>query len=139
MKIGMITDSLGALSFEELLDAAAELGIEQLEFAGGNWSPAPHLQLDRLLDSAPARREFMARLESRGIAISALNCSGNPPHPGEIGKRHRDVTRKTIALAGLLGVERVVMMSGCPGGPGDANANWVTTSWPPETQTVLKY
>jgi sugar phosphate isomerase/epimerase len=31
------------------------------------------------------------------------------------------------------------MMSGCPGGPGDANANWVTTSWPPETQMILKY
>src|SRR5580658_6839195 len=108
MKIGMITDSLGALSFDEMLDAAAELGIEQLEFAGGNWSSAPHLQLDRLLDSAPARREFKARLENHGIAISALNCSGNPLHPGEIGKRHRDVTRKTIALGGLLGVERVV-------------------------------
>ena len=38
-----------------------------------------------------------------------------------------------------MGAERVVMMSGCPGGPGDANANWVTTSWPPETQTILRY
>jgi sugar phosphate isomerase/epimerase len=139
MKIGMITDGLGALSFDELLDAAAELGIKMLEFAGGNWSSAPHMALDRLLDSAPARTEFIARLRDCGIAISALNCSGNPLHPGEIGERHRAVTRKTIALAGLLGVERVVMMSGCPGGPGDANANWVTTSWPPETQTVLKY
>jgi sugar phosphate isomerase/epimerase len=139
MKIGMITDSLGKLSFDELLDAAAELGIERLEFAGGNWSSAPHLRLDRMLDSAPARAEFLARLEDRDIAVSALNCSGNPLHPGEIGERHREVTRKTIALAGLMGVERVVMMSGCPGGPGDANPNWVTTSWPPETQTVLKY
>jgi sugar phosphate isomerase/epimerase len=32
----------------------------------------------------------------------------------------------------------VVMMSGCPGGgPNDANANWVTTSWPPETARML--
>jgi sugar phosphate isomerase/epimerase len=30
-------------------------------------------------------------------------------------------------------------MSGCPGGPGDANANWVTTSWPPEIQTILHF
>jgi hypothetical protein len=44
-----------------------------------------------------------------------------------------------VALAGLMGVERVVMMSRCPGGPGDANANWVTTSWPPETQAILRY
>ena len=139
MKIGMITDSLGALSFGELLDTAAKLGIERLEFAAGNWSRAPHLALDRMLDNASVRREFVAELREHGIAISALNCSGNPLHPGEIGERHRKVTRKTIALAGLMGVERVVMMSGCPGGPGDANANWVTTSWPPETQTILRH
>jgi len=139
MKIGMVTDSLGALSFDDLLRTAAQLGIEQLEFAGGNWSPAPHLLLDRMLDSAPARGEFMARLRDHGLSLSALNCSGNPLHPGETGRRHHEVTRKTIALAGLLGVERVVMMSGCPGGPGDANANWVTTSWPPETQMILRY
>jgi len=139
MKIGMITDSLGELSFDELLDTAAELGIERLEFAGGNWSSAPHLALDALLDSAAARREFAASLADHGIALSALNCSGNPVHPGEHGRRHHEITRKTIALAGLMGVERVVMMSGCPGGPGDANANWVTTCWPPEMATILAY
>ncbi|HUN46148.1 MAG TPA: sugar phosphate isomerase/epimerase [Stellaceae bacterium] len=139
MKIGMITDSLGELPLDRLLDTAAELGIERLEFAGGNWSRAPHLQLDRLLESAPERRGFLAGLADRGIALSALNCSGNPLHPGEHGARHREVTRKTIRLASLLGVERVVMMSGCPGGPGDANANWVTTGWPPEMQTILRY
>jgi sugar phosphate isomerase/epimerase len=139
MKIGMITDSLGDMGVEELVKTAAELGIERLEFAGGNWSRAPHLQLDRMLESEPARREFLARLKDHGIALSALNCSGNPVHPGEHGRRHREVTEKTIELASLLGVERVVMMSGCPGGPGDANANWVTTSWPAEMQTILKY
>jgi sugar phosphate isomerase/epimerase len=138
MKIGMITDSLGALSFDDLLGTAAELGIDQLEFAAGNWSAAPHLAPDRMLDSASTRHGFMAKLRDHGLSISALNCSGNPLHPGEMGREHREVTRKTIALASLLGVERVVMMSGCPGAAGDANANWVTTSWPPETQTILR-
>src|SRR6267143_687808 len=92
-----------------------------------------------MLDSSPAREEFVVRLRDHGLLISALNCSGNPLHPGETGGRHREVTRKTIALASLLGVERVVMMSGCPGGPCDANANWVTASWPPETQAILRY
>src|SRR5216684_742714 len=98
MKIGMITDSLGGLSFDELLDTSAELGIERLEFAGGNWSQAPHLALDRMLDSPAARQEFVARLRDRGISMSALNCSGNPLHPGETGRRHHEVTKKTIAL-----------------------------------------
>ena len=36
MKIGMIADSLGHLSLDELLPTAAEAGIEALEFACGN-------------------------------------------------------------------------------------------------------
>lgn len=139
MKIGMITDSLGGVGFDELLRLSASLGIEMLEFAGGNWSSAPHLKLDEMVESAAARREFQAKLRDHGFTISALNCSGNPVHPGEHGKRHDAVTRKIIKLANLMGVERVVMMSGCPGGPGDANANWVTTDWPPEMQTILAY
>jgi hypothetical protein len=35
MKIGAISDSLGALSFDELLGTAAELGIERSEFVAG--------------------------------------------------------------------------------------------------------
>jgi len=92
-----------------------------------------------LLDSAPARGEFLAKLRDHGLSLSALNCSGNPLHPGDLGRQHQAVTSKTIRLAGLLGVDRVVMMSGCPGGPGDANANWVTTAWPPEAAGVLAW
>jgi len=139
MRIGMVTDSLGHLSLEDLLRTAAELGIETLEFPCGNWSRAPHLKLDATLDSGAARAEFLAKLRDHGLALSALNCSGNPLHPGEPGERHRAVTSKTIRLVGLLGVDRVVMMSGCPGGPGDANANWVTTAWPLEAARMLAW
>jgi sugar phosphate isomerase/epimerase len=137
MRIGMVTDSLGHLPLDDLLRTAAELGIEMLEFACGNWSSAPHVKLDAMLESAQLRAEFLVKLRDHGLALSALNCSGNPLHPGERGKRHQAVTSKTIRLAGMLGVDRVVLMSGCPGGPGDANANWVTTAWPPEAARVL--
>jgi sugar phosphate isomerase/epimerase len=139
MRIGMVTDSLGHLPLDELLRTTAELGIEMLEFPCGNWSSAPHVRLDAMLDNAMARDEFIAKLRHHGLSLSALNCSGNPLHPGELGRQHQAVTLKTIRLAGLLGVERVVLMSGCPGGPGDANANWVTTSWPPEAARVLTW
>src|SRR5438477_479090 len=131
MKIGMITDSLPDTDFETLLATAARLELDKLEFGCGNWSSAPHLKLDRMLDSHTERRDFGSRLSAHGIGISALNCSGNPLHPGEHGRRHDEVTRKTIKLASLMGVERVVMMSGCPGVKGDASANWITTEWPP--------
>jgi sugar phosphate isomerase/epimerase len=139
MHIGLVTDGLPDLSLADLLRVAADLGIRTLEFGCGNWSRAPHLDLDALLGARSAREDLLARLAAHGLGISALNCSGNPLHPGAHGRAHREVTSKTIQLAGLLGVPRVVMMSGCPGGPGDANANWVTTAWPPEAARVLEW
>jgi sugar phosphate isomerase/epimerase len=139
MKIGMITDSLGGLSFDEMLKASAELGLEMLEFACGNWSSAPHLNLDEMLESESARKTFLAKVRDHGLAISALNCSGNPLHPGNKGKLHHEITLKTFQLAKLLKIDRIVMMSGLPGGPGDANPNWIVTDWPPECQTILQY
>jgi sugar phosphate isomerase/epimerase len=139
MHIGLVTDGLPNLPLEELLTTTANLGITTLEFGCGNWSPAPHLDLDEMLTSRRVRDDFLGRVAAHGLAISALNCSGNPLHPGARGEVHRAVTTKTIRLAGMLGVRRVVMMSGCPGGPGDANANWVTTAWPPEAARVLEW
>ena len=139
MKIGMITDSLPGLDFDTLVTTAGRLRLDMLEFGCGNWSSAPHVNLDQMLDSEAERRNFKARLSDHGIAISALNCSGNPVHPGETGRRHDEITRKTIRLAGLMGVDRVVMMSGCPGAKGDANANWITTEWPPEVRDILRW
>ncbi len=139
MRIGLVTDSPGDMSLDQMLSTAADLGIETLEFCCGNWSNAPHVHLGALLDSTPARRTLVDMVRGYGLAISALNCSGNPLHPGESGWRHQEVASQTIRLAGMLGVPRVVPMSGCPGGPGDANANWITTAWPPEAARVLQW
>jgi len=139
MKIGLLTDSLPDLGFEAMLAAAANLQIECLEFGCGNWSPAPHIRLDELLENERSRQNFLAALKGHGLTISALNCSGNPLHPGAEGERQHQVTLKTLQLARLLAVDRIVMMSGLPGGPGDANPNWITTSWPPECGTILDY
>ncbi len=139
MKIGMITDSLGHLAFDELLPTVAELGLEMLEFACGNWSSAPHLDLDAMLESEGKRREFLAKVKDHGLAISALNCSGNQLAPGDTGRRHDEVVRKTFRLAKLMDIDRVVMMSGLPGGPGDRNPNWITTAWPPRATEILNW
>jgi sugar phosphate isomerase/epimerase len=139
MKIGLLTDSLPDLAFNEMLDVAAGLKIDCLEFACGNWSTAPHLALDALLDSDSSRRDFLAAIADHGMSISALNCSGNPLYPGAEGERQRQITLKTFRLARLLGVDRIVMMSGLPGGPGDANPNWITTTWPPECLAILDH
>ena len=140
MKIGLVTDCLAGQSFQELLKTCQALGIEQIELGCGNWSSAPHIDLDGLLESETKRDEMKGMLADCGISISAFNCSGNPLAPGEWGEREREVTRKTFRLSKYFGLDTVVMMSGLPaGGPEDKFPNWVVTSWPPETQAILHY
>jgi sugar phosphate isomerase/epimerase len=53
------------------------------------------------------------------VSVVALNVSGNPIHPDEgVAARDDSALRGAVELAELLGVPRVVAMSGCPGGPG---------------------
>ena len=139
MRIGLNTDSLGHLPFDEMLKTAADLGVETLELCCGGWSSSPHVNLDLLLENEVERANFVAKIRDHGLEIDALNCSGNQLAPGERGKSHDRVVRDTMRLAQLLGVRRIVMMSGLPGGPGDQNANWITTAWPPECHDILRY
>ena len=139
MKIGMVSDSLGTLSFEAVLDAAAGLGLDCIEFATGGWSNAPHINIDALLKSAAARDKFIGAVRARNLTISALTCNGNSLHPGKSGREHDKVIRKTIELAPQLGVDRIILMSGLPGAPGDKYPNWITVAWPPETTKILEW
>jgi sugar phosphate isomerase/epimerase len=58
-------------------------------------------------------------IEEAGCHLAALNASGNPLHPdATTSAAHDAALRGAVQLASLLGVDRVVAMSGCPGGPG---------------------
>lgn len=139
MHIGLLTDSVAALSLDETLDLAQSLGLEAVEFAAGDWSTSPHVDVPALLTDAAARDRLVRMAADRGLRIAALNASGNQLHPVHHPEYDRKV-RDVIRLAGALGVRTVVLMSGLPGGaPGDRTPNWITTSWPPETTQILEY
>lgn len=65
MKLGLNTDSLDFMSFENMRETASFHGYETLEFACGNWSNAPHLNLDNLIDSSIKREKFMNALKRK--------------------------------------------------------------------------
>jgi sugar phosphate isomerase/epimerase len=139
MKIGMVSDSLGHLSFEKMLDTAAGLGIEGVEINACNWTSAPHLNLKEVLASDSKQKAYLSAFKQRGLELIALNANGNQLHPTE-GERQSADLHDTIRLAGALGIDTVVLMSGLPeGAKGDSMPNWVISSWPPETQAILKY
>jgi sugar phosphate isomerase/epimerase len=141
MKIGLFTDGLAHLSFAEALARAASLGVQAVEIGTGNFSPSPHCDLNGLLGGAGARAEFLQAIERQHLQLAALNCSGNPVHPNQdLAQQASEVTRKTLRLAGLLRVERVVCMSGCPGTPdGGRYPNWVVASWPEDFLELLEW
>lgn len=92
-----------------------------------------------LLAHAASRRDLQSAVQRRGLEIIALNANGNQLHPTE-GEGQSEALHDTIRLAAALEVETVVLMSGLPeGAPGDKMPNWVISSWPPETQAMLKY
>jgi sugar phosphate isomerase/epimerase len=130
MDLCLYTDSVPELSFEAALDLAASIGCGSIEIAGGGQSSAPHLRLGELLGDRRKRDAFAAAFASRGLRIAALNCSAWPLHPVD-GPAHASIIRDTIRLAGELGVETVVSMSGTPGdGAGASTVDWVFYPWP---------
>ena len=138
MKLGFVSDSLGALPFATVLDHAARLGVQGVEVNTGGWSTAPHFDMAAMKSSAGARRAFMDAFASRGLEVIALNANGNPLHPTDPAQA--DCLRDTIRLAGEMGITTICTMSGLPAGrEGDAMPNWVVSSWPPETQAILRY
>ena len=75
------------------------------------------------------------------MELTGLNCNGNPlnPLPG-VGPKHSDDLRRTIELAGLLGVRNIVTMSGTPGSdPAARYPSWVVNPWDGVYLDVLDY
>lgn len=141
MQIGLFTDGLMHLPLAEALETASRLGVQAVEIGTGNFSPAAHCDLDRLLGDAAARAEFLDMIHRNELQLAALNCSGNPLHPNQnVSNKAAEITRKTLRLAGMLGMERVVCMSGCPGVPGGGMyPNWVVASWPEDFLELLDW
>lgn len=138
MKLGFVSDSLGAMGFETMLDQAARLGVSGVEVNTCGWSTAPHFDLASMVKDAAARRSFAKAFADRGLEVISLNANGNPLHPTD--PAHGQGLRDTIRVAGAMGIKTICTMSGLPaGGPVDTLPNWVISSWPPETQSILRY
>ena len=119
----------------------AERGIAHIEMGVGGWKQADHLDLDALLRDAGERDRLQGELREHGLALSCVNAAGNPLHPDPaVGERHAALLRGAVELAALLGCDRVVTMSGCPGGR-DGGSTPVFASWPvvPDDETLWEW
>jgi sugar phosphate isomerase/epimerase len=144
LHVGLLTDGLPDWSLTEILDwlpgAAPE--VRALELGTGGYSTAPHCPRAELLADEGAARALRDSIGERGLELAALNVSGNPLHPDPAtGEAHARDLRETVELAVLLGVKRIVAMSGTPGpGPGEAVApHFVAGAWLPDFEDVLDW
>jgi len=141
MKLGVFDPIFGDLGLEETLDRVVALGLDAIEFGTGNAPGDRRCRPAELLADGDALRRFRQALESRGLAISALSCQGNPVHPlAERAIRDDLVFRDTVRLAGRLGVSAVNVFAGCPGdGRGSTTPVWQVYTWPEEHAEVLRW
>ncbi|WP_214366885.1 sugar phosphate isomerase/epimerase family protein [Pseudonocardia sp. H11422] len=131
MKLGAYTAVLHDKPVAEAVAILADLGLDSAEINSGGFLPAPHLPIADIRASQGAREDYLGLFASNGVTLTALNCNGNPLHPDpEVREKHGQDVRDAIEIGALLGVKRVVTMSGLPGT--DAGARlpaWSVLPW----------
>lgn len=118
LRIGVVLEAFVDLSLEETLRflSTDAPDVSMIEVGAGGYAANPHCDVDNLLASEQARRDWLSLLERYNVGLDALNAWGNPVHPDrELAERHDGALRQAIRLATELGADRVVAMAGCPG------------------------
>jgi sugar phosphate isomerase/epimerase len=141
MRLAAYTAVLHDRDIEPALDTLVGLGLNGAEINSGGFLPARHLPIADILASDAARDDYLELFETRGLAITALNCNGNPLHPdNEVSDKHSQDMFDSIRLAERLGVTRVITMSGCPASePGATRPTWVVNPWNSVDTETLSY
>lgn len=140
MQIGVFNPVLYSMGIEDSLKYLNSLGVTSMELGCGGYPGTKHADAKRLVKNPEEAAKLKELFKRYNIKISALSAHGNPVHPdGAKAKAFHEDFIAACRLANLLGVDRVVTFSGCPGdGKGD-KPNWVTCAWPLEYGEVLNY
>lgn len=141
MKLGVFTVLFAEKSFEEMLDHVQAAGVEAVEIGTGGNPGTAHCNVDELLASEDKRKEYLEKVHSRGLIISAFSCHNNPVSPNrEEAEAAHETLVKTIKLAQLLDVPVVNTFSGTPGSHAESkHVNWPISPWPTEYTDIYNW
>jgi len=141
MKLGVFAVLFSQKSFEEMLDYVQASGLDAIEIGTGGNPGDAHCNVDELLASEDKRKEYLEKIHSRGLTISAFSCHDNPVSPNEtVAKNAHETLVKTIKLAQLLEVPVVNTFSGTPGShEGSKHSNWPISPWPTEYSDIYNW
>ena len=151
MQIGIFTALFHDRSIEESFDVIAAGGIKAVELGAGAYPGDRQLKdvggVEKLIESAEARKKLGKLAADRGLSIDSLSVHGNPLHPNHtIAAEHHNVFRNAVLLVeklhkdGIIETPVVNGFSGCPGDRALAkNPNWITCPWPDEYREILEW
>lgn len=141
MKLGVFTPLFNDLSFEEMIDVVSAAGLQTVEIGVGGNPGNAHCDVEKLLNSEEARKDYLAKLAEKGLSISAFSCHNNPVSPDSKTAAEADKTlRNAIKLASLMNVPVVNTFSGVAGGnETDTQVNWPVLPWPTEYTDSYHY
>ncbi|KAF0821677.1 sugar phosphate isomerase/epimerase [Cytobacillus firmus] len=141
MKLGVFTVLFADKNFEDMLDHVKAAGLKAVEIGTGAYPGNAHCSLQELLESNELRDDYLNKVLSRGLEISAFSCHGNPISPDKAFAEESDrVLYDTIKLASLMNVPVVNCFSGTAGDGEEArHPNWPVAPWPNEYGEVLKW
>jgi sugar phosphate isomerase/epimerase len=141
MKLGVFAVLFAQKSFEEMLDHVQAAGLDAIEIGTGGYPGDAHCNVDELLASEDKRKEYLDKVHSRGLTISAFSCHGNPVSPNQqIAQDAHETFVKTVKLAQLLDVPVVNTFSGTPGSGEDSKQpNWPISPWPTEYTDIYNW
>ncbi|MEU7304904.1 sugar phosphate isomerase/epimerase [Streptomyces sp. NPDC007189] len=141
MKLGIYTAILHDRPLREALEIITSLGLTGAEINAGGFLGTPHLPVQQLLSGALAPEDYLKAFSDTGVELTGLNVNGNPLDPDPVaGPQHAADLRRAIEVAGMLGVRRVVTMSGLPAAePGGTTPAWNVNPWHSAYLDSLEY
>ncbi|MEI3607386.1 sugar phosphate isomerase/epimerase [Pseudogracilibacillus sp. SE30717A] len=141
MKVGVFTVLFSDMKLDDMLDHVQKVGVQAVEIGTGGHPGNAHCNLEKLIGDEDYRKEYLDKIHSRGLTISAFSCHDNPISPNkENAKKAHDTLVKTIRLAQLLQVPIVNTFSGIPGSHENSTyPNWPVTPWPTVYADILKW
>ncbi|MFF5010943.1 sugar phosphate isomerase/epimerase family protein [Streptomyces phaeochromogenes] len=141
MKLGIYTAILHDRPLREALEVIKSLGLTGAEINAGGFLATPHLPVEELLSGTLAPEDYLKVFSETGVELTGLNVNGNPLDPDPVaGPKHAADLRRAIKVAELLGVRRVVTMSGLPAAePGGTTPAWNVNPWHSAYLDSLEY
>ena len=141
MKLSVLTNLFGNISFDEALAKFEKLGIEAVEVGCGGYPGKAHCDPEVLLNDDAALAEWLDTMKRHNVELAALSVHGNPVHPNkELAESYHKDFVNAVLLAEKVGVDTIITFSGCPGGSKkDTTPNWATCAWPDDFLAVLDY